>query len=79
MSLIPRAGLKALLSGGISYSVGVAFFLWSSLPFNHCIWHLYVLAGSAFHYYMIYILVVLPKRMRTQAQKVCDKIAEKVL
>ncbi|MCJ7766281.1 MAG: hemolysin III family protein, partial [Thiovulaceae bacterium] len=36
-------GLWLLLAGGFSYSVGVLFYVWEKLPFNHAIWHLFVL------------------------------------
>ena len=32
--------------GGLSYTVGVAFYAWKRLPFSHTIWHLFVIAGS---------------------------------
>lgn len=47
---IPAGGIAWLLVGGLVYSGGVIFFLWSKLPFNHGIWHLCVMAGSACHY-----------------------------
>lgn len=46
-------GLKLLFSGGIAYSVGVLFYLWESLPFNHAIWHIFVLSGSTCHFLAI--------------------------
>lgn len=45
----PR-GLMLLLAGGLSYTTGIAFYAWKRIPFGHTIWHLFVLAGSAFHY-----------------------------
>jgi hemolysin III len=36
--------------GGLSYTFGAIFFIWESLPFNHAIWHLFVLSGSGCHY-----------------------------
>ena len=47
-SLSP-AGLGWLSAGGLSYTLGVAFFIWSRLPYNHAIWHLFVLGGSVCH------------------------------
>jgi len=38
-----------LLAGGLAYTGGVAFYAWKRLPFNHAIWHLFVLAGTACH------------------------------
>lgn len=52
-------GLAWLLAGGVSYSAGVIFFLKDQWRFNHAIWHLFVLGGSACHYIAV-ILYVLP-------------------
>lgn len=46
---MPLAGFWWLVAGGLAYSGGVAFFVWKRLPFNHAIWHLFVLGGSACH------------------------------
>lgn len=42
-------GIGWLVAGGLCYSLGVIFFAWRRLPFNHAIWHLFVLAGSFCH------------------------------
>ena len=39
-----------LVAGGLAYSLGVPFYVWRRLPYHHAVWHLFVLAGSAFHY-----------------------------
>lgn len=46
-------GTLWLLAGGFAYTTGVIFFLWRELPFNHAIWHLFVLAGSICHFFAI--------------------------
>lgn len=46
---LPLAGVWWLVAGGLAYSSGVVFFAWRRLPFNHAIWHLFVLGGSACH------------------------------
>ena len=43
------AGVLWLAAGGLSYTFGVVFFAWRRLPFNHAIWHLFVLGGSVCH------------------------------
>jgi len=43
-------GLVLLAMGGILYSVGAAFHMWSSLPYQNAIWHGFVLAAAACHY-----------------------------
>ncbi len=49
-----------LLSGGISYTVGIIFFGMKS-PYMHGVWHLFVLAGSILHYFAI-LFYALPVR-----------------
>lgn len=46
---LPPGGFGWLLAGGLCYTFGVGFFVWERLRFNHAIWHLFVLAGSACH------------------------------
>jgi hemolysin III len=46
---LPLAGVWWLVAGGFSYSFGVVFYAWHRLPFNHAIWHLFVLGGSVCH------------------------------
>lgn len=53
MAAVPLPALLWLLAGGLFYTGGVVFFLWERLPYNHAIWHLFVIAGSACHYVAI--------------------------
>jgi hemolysin III len=39
-----------LLAGGLFYTAGVIFFAWNKLPYNHAVWHVFVMAGSVCHY-----------------------------
>jgi hemolysin III len=51
---VPIAGLIWLLAGGLSYTAGVAFFATDSwLPYGHLLWHVFVLAGTACHYFAV--------------------------
>jgi len=43
-------GLALLVLGGVVYTLGVVFYAWQRLPYNHAIWHVFVLAGSACHF-----------------------------
>jgi len=43
-------GLLLLLAGGLCYSLGIVFFLWTRLAYSHAVWHLCVLAGSSLHF-----------------------------
>jgi hemolysin III len=52
---VPTAGLLLLIGGGLSYTVGVAFFATDSrLQYGHLIWHLFVIAGTVCHYLAVF-------------------------
>jgi len=60
---MPQAGLWWLIWGGIFYTVGSGFFNLRHLNFHprfgaHEIWHLFVLAGSFCHFWMMFNYVV---------------------
>jgi len=55
---LPYNGLLWLVAGGITYTLGTIFFLWEKLPFNHAIWHLFVMGGSISHFLAIYLYIV---------------------
>jgi hemolysin III len=46
-------GLFWIISGGLAYTSGVAFYLAKRLPYNHLIWHLFVSAGTACHFFAV--------------------------
>lgn len=46
-----------LVGGGLFYSLGCIFYLLKKIPFMHCIWHLFVVAGAAMHYFAIMALL----------------------
>jgi hemolysin III len=48
---MPQNGIILLLAGGLSYSVGLIFFAWHRIPFNHSIWHVFVMGGTACHFF----------------------------
>ena len=50
-------GLALLAAGGIIYSLGVIFYVAKRIPFNHAIWHGFVLVGCACHFFAIYLYV----------------------
>jgi hemolysin III len=49
VDVAPLGGCLLVLAGGLFYTVGV-FFVCRNRPFDHVIWHFFVLAGSACHY-----------------------------
>ena len=54
---IDIGGLVLLAVGGVIYSLGVIFYVAKRIPYNHAIWHLFVLAGCACHFFAIYLYV----------------------
>lgn len=46
--------LALMISGGVVYTLGVVFYLVKKIPFNHVIWHLFVLGGSVCHFLAVY-------------------------
>jgi hemolysin III len=55
---LPWNGIMLLLAGGIIYSLGTIFFAVRRIPFNHAIWHLFVLGGCLCHFLAIYFYVL---------------------
>lgn len=47
-------GIVWLLLGGLSYSIGVIFYVFALFKFHHAIWHFFVLFGTFFHFLAIY-------------------------
>ena len=59
MAALPSAGIWLLAAGGVVYSLGVIFYLWERIPYNHAIWHLFVLGGTALQFFSV-LFYVLP-------------------
>jgi hemolysin III len=51
---MPPQGIRWLVAGGISYSAGVAFYASDRFRYSHFVWHLFVLAGSTFHFFAVW-------------------------
>jgi hemolysin III len=58
IAAVEPGGVLLLSLGGLMYTVGVLFYLWHRLPHHHTIWHLFVLAGSAFHFFAVLYYVI---------------------
>jgi hemolysin III len=61
LALVPTGGVRLLVMGGLIYTAGIFFYVWKKIPYNHAIWHLFVLAGSACHYFAV-MFYVLPRK-----------------
>jgi hemolysin III len=55
---ILEGGATYLMAGGIIYSVGAIFYAIKKIPYNHPIWHLFVIGGTVCHYITIFYYVV---------------------
>jgi hemolysin III len=54
LAVLPNPVFVLILTGGIIYSVGTVFYSRRSLPFNHAIWHLFVIGGAGSFYWGVY-------------------------
>lgn len=55
---LSTTGIVLLAAGGITYTLGVIFYAVRAIPYNHAIWHLFVIAGSVCHYFAVYSAVL---------------------
>lgn len=51
-------GIISLMAGGLLYTVGIVFYAIEKIPYNHVIWHLFVLGGAICHFFMVLLYVV---------------------
>ena len=58
IATLAAAGMIWLVVGGLFYTFGTVFYLWKKLPYNHAIWHLFVLAGSISHFIAVFFYVL---------------------
>jgi hemolysin III len=54
---VPLAGVLWLVAGGIAYTGGVFFFVKKRSRYTHFIWHLFVLLGTACHFFAVFSCV----------------------
>ena len=54
---LPTEGVVLLVAGGVTYSLGALVFMFEKIPFNHVIWHVFVMGGSIFHYLSVFLYV----------------------
>jgi hemolysin III len=58
LSLLSFNGLMLLLISGGFYSIGTIFYSLQKMKYSHTIWHLFVLAGSTSHYFLVLLYVI---------------------
>lgn len=55
---LPFEGLMWLFSGGISYTIGAVLYSIKKIPYNHAIFHIFVLGGSICHFISVFFYVL---------------------
>jgi hemolysin III len=51
-------GMWLLVLGGLSYTLGVLFYVAKKIQFTHAIWHAFVVGGCLCHFFAIYHYVI---------------------
>ena len=51
-------GIILLFLGGAFYTLGIFFYAIKRIPYNHLIWHLFVLGGAISHWFLIYYQII---------------------
>ena len=57
-TVIPTQILMLIGLGGLLYTVGVLFYKMDKLPFNHGIWHLFVLGAGVAHFFGVFLSIL---------------------
>ncbi|HET9485518.1 MAG TPA: hemolysin III family protein [Xanthomonadales bacterium] len=55
---VPHDTIGWLVAGGVLYTLGAVFYLWHRLPYNHAIWHVFVLAACICHFVAVFTQVL---------------------
>ena len=50
---VPGEGISLLVAGGMAYTLGVIFYAQPRMRYAHLVLHLFVLAGTAFHFFAV--------------------------
>lgn len=61
LEAVAPGGLLLLVLGGVAYTAGLVFYGWHKLPYNHTVWHGFVIAGSVFHFLCVLLYVIPPE------------------
>jgi hemolysin III len=51
-------GVALVVLGGLAYTAGVPFYAARRLPYAHAVWHVFVLLGSALHFFGVLFYVI---------------------
>jgi hemolysin III len=56
---VTRGGMNWVVAGGLCYTIGALFYVARRMPYNHAVWHVFVVLGSVCHFLAV-IWYVLP-------------------
>ncbi|WP_340024145.1 hemolysin III family protein [Paenibacillus sp. FSL K6-1096] len=54
---VASGGITLLVLGGVLYTLGTVFYVWRGFPYHHAIWHLFVLAGTVLHFFVVLLYI----------------------
>ncbi|HPQ20284.1 MAG TPA: hemolysin III family protein [Saprospiraceae bacterium] len=57
VAAMPPQGLRWVVAGGISYTIGAVLYSIDSIKYNHAIFHIFVLMGSFCHFMAVYYYI----------------------
>jgi len=58
IDLIEFNGLALIVTSGLLYTFGTLFYSSKTIKYSHAIWHLFVLGGSATHFFFVLFFVI---------------------
>lgn len=55
---IASGGIWLIVAGGLTYTLGVVFYVMTHIKYHHAVWHLFVLGGSILHFFAVLFYVI---------------------
>jgi len=60
MANLAPGGIWLMVAGGLVYTLGALVYAFKRIPYQHAIWHVFVIAGSVLHFLAVLLYVVIP-------------------
>lgn len=57
ITFTPDKVLMLVVAGGLCYLLGVIFYAWKKFTYHHAVWHMFVFAGSMFHFWGVWYTI----------------------
>ena len=58
LAKLPPLGIRWLFAGGLAYTAGAILYSFKQIPYNHALFHVFVLMGSYCHFHAVYFYVL---------------------